>query len=158
MHLGHKTFIEESIKSYGLDKVLVLVEKNPRFKTGLAPYGHRRQMASLAFAENPQIVLYETATDNFPLTSTLPLIRAQYKNAQIHILMGEDVAKHIDSWESAEALLKGVVCIVGKRRNETKYGRTSSAQIRGALHSQKNPADIDPMVLAYINENKLYSS
>ncbi len=156
VHLGHTAFVSSAIDEHGLDKVLVLVEKKPRYKSCLADYKHRKKMVQLTFANNSQIVMYEVNTIDFPITNGLPEIRNEHPDAQLYLLLGKDVAEHIDSWENVSEVLKDVQLIVGKRDDHAPYGMASSFKIRTILKNQKISADLDPQVQQYINKHNLY--
>lgn len=156
VHLGHSAFVHRAIDQHGLDRVLILVEKKPRFKDCFASYEHRKNMVELAFANYSQIVVYETASDDFPITSSLPRVRSEYPGAQLYLLVGEDVAEHIDTWDNSDELLKGVKLIVGKRDDQAPYGHASSFKVRTSLKDRKVSYNLDPRVQDYIADNNLY--
>lgn len=156
VHLGHSAFVEQSIAEHDLDKVLVIVEKTPRFKTCIAAYTHRKKMVELAFAGNQKVAIYESRSEDFPITESLPTIRAEYSKARLFLLIGEDVAKHIDMWQNAEDLLKDVQRIIGKRGGHEQHGSVSSLKIRNILREQARSHELDRQVQHYIVQNKLY--
>lgn len=156
VHLGHRAFVEQSISQYSLDQVLILIEKKPRYKNCLAAYRHRKKMVELAFANNAKVVLYESASQEFPITGSIKNIRADYPKAELYLLIGEDVAGHIDGWENRRKLLKDVKLIIGKRDEQSPYGQASSLKVRAQLKSQTESDGLDLQVQNYIKEQDLY--
>lgn len=152
IHLGHTGFIEQSIEKNGLNKVLLLIEKNPRFKTCLADYEQRRKMAQLAIADNSRIEIYETDYDDFPLSHCLPKIRAEHEAAELFLLLGNDVAEHIKTWPGFEQLLSGIELIIGERAPASP----SSVKVRENLRILREKSALHKDVYHYIRQSNLY--
>lgn len=154
IHLGHTSFLRRAIEENRLDMVYVLVERAPKYKKCIAAYEHRKAMAKLAIEDIGNAEIYEPASDFFPITSSLPDIKRTNPGAEIFLLLGDDVAAHIDKWEAGDEL-KGVKLIVAERNARMPYSDVSSLKIR-----QKKQAglevELDPRVLAYCEENSLY--
>ncbi len=72
IHLGHTHFINQAIEDKSLDKVYVLIEREPRYKNCIAPYEDRKNMVALAIQDIPKAAIYEAASPFFPITSSLP--------------------------------------------------------------------------------------
>lgn len=152
IHLGHASFMERTISSHKLDKVLILIECSPRFKTCLANYRDRLAMVKLAIADNPRLRVYGTNCNDFPISNCLPVIRAEHPNAQLFLLVGDDVARHIKTWPNAEQLLRGIELIIGDRQPNAP----SSLKVRSSLKTNTQTPALDPAVHHYITQNKLY--
>ncbi len=152
IHLGHSSFMEQAIASHGLDEVLILVEKNPRFKICLASYEHRLAMVKLAIAADPKLSVYETNCDDFPISNCLPIIRKENPNIQLFLLLGDDVAEHIQTWPDAKRLLRGVELIIGHRQPDAP----SSVKIRSSIKTNTQPVALDPAVHRYVTHYNLY--
>jgi nicotinate-nucleotide adenylyltransferase len=155
IHLGHTYFIEQSVKKYALDKVYVMVEQEPRYKTCLASYGHRKKMAGLATRGIPQAEIYESESKFFPLTSSLPEIKKANPGSKLFLLLGDDVAAHIKDWQGSGQLLKGVELIIADRKHGGRYAEVSSLKARNKL-AEGIESEISPAVLDYCRENGLY--
>ena len=154
IHLGHTEFIKKAVKEHSLDKVYVLIEQNPKFKTCLASYEHRKKMAELATENIPEAEIYETAAESFPITSSLPGIKGANPDAEIFLLLGDDVAEHINEWQAKE-ILEGVELIVAKRNQGEPLSRISSLKIRQNIQDNE-VAGLEPKVLGYIRAKKPY--
>lgn len=157
IHLGHIHFINQAIKKSGLDKVYLLIEREPKYKDSVAAYEHRRRMVELATARVSKIELYESKSPFFPISSSLPEIRQTNPGASIFLLLGQDVADHIRGWAGANKLLKDVKLIIAPRGGEGVYSETSSFKIRQELKKGKVPAGLDRSVLDYCRQNGIYA-
>ena len=155
IHLGHTHFIHQAIRSNGLGKVYVLIEREPKYKTCIAPYEDRKHMVDLALKDIPEAEIYESESAFYPITSSLPDIRAAESGARIYLLLGDDVAERLDEWQDKEAL-KGVETIVASRGEESPQAGVSSLKIRRELAETGESAGLDPAVLEYCRAKKLY--
>ncbi|HET7673643.1 MAG TPA: adenylyltransferase/cytidyltransferase family protein [Candidatus Saccharimonadales bacterium] len=156
IHLGHTNFVKQTIDKHGLDKMFILVEKNPRYKQCLASYEDRIKMAELALEDIPQAEIYEGRNESFPISSNLPAIKSANPTASIFLLLGDDVAEHIDEWQDAEELLRGVELVVAKRGQNSAYSKISSLKVREELKRGNNEAGLAKKVLDYCTKNKIY--
>ncbi|HEX5797350.1 MAG TPA: adenylyltransferase/cytidyltransferase family protein [Candidatus Saccharimonadales bacterium] len=156
IHLGHTGFIKQAIAADALDKVYVLVEKKPKYKTCLANYEHRRRMAGLAIKDIPQAELYEAPGEYFPITSALPGIKKTEPDAEIFLLVGDDVAGHIGSWHDPTGLIRTARLIIAPRGKTGPYGEVSSLKIRNKLTAGDKNVELDPAVLRYCLKHGLY--
>lgn len=155
IHIGHTEFIKQAVQDKKLDKVYLLVEKKPKYKNCIASYRHRRKMAELATADIPQVQIFEQAADTFPITSTMPRIRDENPSAKLFLLLGDDVAAHINEWQDRDAL-KDVEMIVANRNREERYSKISSLKIRNQLKKSGQMPALHPDVLKYCQDKKLY--
>lgn len=158
IHLGHIHFINQAIKKSELDKVYLLIEREPKYKESVADYEHRRRMVELATAQNPKIELYDSKSPFFPISSSLPEISQANPGVNIFLLLGQDVADHIHGWEGADKLLKNVNLIIAPRGEEGAYSQMSSFKIKQELKKSKTPAGLDRLVLDYCRQNGIYAS
>ena len=155
IHLGHIEFIKKVIKENKLDKVYILVEQEPRFKICLASYEHRKKMTELAIKGIPKAEIYEPAAKSFPITSSLPEIRKANPDTGIFLLLGDDVAEHINKWPDAQRLLKGVELVVAERNRDDSLSQVSSLKVRKQI-KDGDDTGLDLKVLGYIRANNLY--
>lgn len=155
IHLGHTYFIQKTIEEKNLDKLYLLVEKKPRFKDCLASFEQREQMAKLATAEIPSVEIYDCQGESFPISSCLPEIKQANPDAQIYLLMGDDVAAHINEWDNAQELLNGVELVIAARSGEDTYAKTSSLKVRDQIKANVKPM-LPAAVIDYIKKNRLY--
>ncbi|MEX2014614.1 MAG: adenylyltransferase/cytidyltransferase family protein [Candidatus Saccharimonadales bacterium] len=156
MHSGHIDFIDSSIEKYGLDKVLVLIEEISKFKQSFAEFTHRKKIVELSIKSIPKARLYEPVSASFPLSSTLPNIKSDFKDAEIYLLIGDDVEKHINTWPNAGELLKGVELIVTKRSGSGKYNQVSSGKARKQIRAGAPSVDLENEALKYCEQKGLY--
>lgn len=155
MHSGHTGFINESIKQYDLDEVLILIEKKSKHKQSFADFKHRKKIVELSIADNPKARLYKPASDSFPLSSTLPKIKSEF-DAGFYLLLGDDVSKHIWNWPDSQAIFKDVELIVADR-SQGQYGQISSGKVREQIKGSYGKVDMPKTALDYCRLNGLYN-
>ncbi len=126
VHEGHLAFARQAIEECGLDKVFFLVEPRPRRKQGVRALEHRAKMVQLAIKNEKQMGSIMLEQTRFTVAETLPILKARFKGADLHLLFGDDVLKHLAGWPHIEELLNGVGFIIGIRSN-------SDAAIRATL-------------------------
>lgn len=181
IHDGHIAFAEAAIEKCGLDKIFFLVEPRPRRKQGVRGFEHRVLMVQLAIADHEKLGLIVLEQAQFTVAETLPILKARFKSAELHMLMGEDVLKHLSSWPHLEEFVRDVNIIIGIRENNeetvkqqigtlrkvrhlhphysmfrTELSRYNSTKIRLDLRRGKIPEGIHEEVARYIEENGLY--
>lgn len=154
-HSGHLNFIDESIKKYELDKVLILIEEKSKFKQSFADFTHRRKIVELSIKNMPAVELYEPVSASFPLSSTLPKIKKEYES-ELYLLIGDDVREHISSWPDSGKLLAGVKLVVAVRAGEDGHSRVSSGKVREHIQSGVARVDMQADALRYCIRNGLY--
>lgn len=156
IHLGHLHFINESIKNYNLDKVYLLIEKDSKHKKIFASYKDRKTMVELAINNQSQIEIYDDQSLYFPISNSLPKIKADNLGSRIHLLIGSDVAEHINDWQDADTLFKEVKFVIAKRGSGEEYRSFTSGKIRVELEKPQKPLGLNEQVYQHIKENKLY--
>ncbi len=182
VHDGHLAFAREALASCNLDKVFFLVEPRPRRKQGVRALEHRVNMVRLAIADERRfsnIILEQT---NFSVVDTLPKLQALFAGAELHLLMGDDVVRHLAEWPHVKRLIEAVHFIIGAREDgqkaveqhlrtlqktrgitfkynlfEPSKSEYASSKIRSALRRGQVPGGLRPAVSDYIRENGLYS-
>lgn len=185
MHKGHIAFAEAALKT-GLDKVFLLVEPRPRRKQGVRALEHRNAMASLAVQHHAGLGIVQLQQAKFSPSETLPLLHARFKGAELVLLFGDDVVRHmidhLTDWPHIEELAKTTSLLIATRHHDhadidqhlkdlRHYGITfrykfleqdreylSSSQIRLQLRKGNQPEDLDPAVADYIKTHGLYTS
>lgn len=155
IHLGHVDFMKKSIRDHSLDKLILLIEKNPKHKQVFASYPDRLNMTILATKNLPKIEIYRSAVDNFPISAELPKIKKKHPKAEVLLLIGEDVERHIYDWPDVKNLLSSVSVIVAKRNLDKKYSKVTSGNIRKQINNSETEG-LDNLVKDYINQKKLY--
>lgn len=154
IHLGHTEFIKRAINSQRLDKVYVLIERKPKYKTCIASQADRKKMVELALEDIKEAEIFEPESDFFPVTSALPDIRKMYPGSKLYLLAGDDVASRIGEWKERD-VLEGVGLVVAKRGSEGKYMDVSSLKVREKIKKGEKP-ELDPKVLDYCESNRIY--
>lgn len=184
VHAGHLAFAQTALENCKLDKIFFLVEPTPRRKQGVKAFEHRVKMVKLAIKGVPQfgsIVLEDT---QFNVTDTLPKLRNRFgKQAELYMLMGEDVLAHLTNWPHVKDLVETVHIVVGARKvsaskirqlvqsiNKTRglefeytvvstpQSILNSSRVRQSLRGGQIPSDVPPTVARYIIRHKLYSA
>lgn len=155
MHSGHLQFIKSSIKKHDLDKVLILIEKRSKYKKSYASFTHRKKIAELSIKYMPAVELYETSSESYPISSTLPKIKKQFK-VRIYLLIGDDVKKHIAGWPGSDDMLKNVELVVANRDKYDNNGHVSSGKVREQIKSDAKNIDMQKDALNYCLNNRLY--
>lgn len=156
IHNGHIRFIEESIEKHNLDKVLILIEEKSRFKRSFADFPRRRKMVELSIKNNPKVEIYPSVTDSYPISSTLPKIKAEIKDAKFYLMVGNDVKDHIRQWPGSSELLDNVEIVVADRSSADGHKLVSSGKVREQIKTGATKVDMDKEALSYCRENNLY--
>lgn len=183
VHNGHIAFALDAITQIGLDKVFFLVEPRPRYKQGVKAFEHRTAMMQLAVTGEKRLGMIILEQARFDVAQTWPQIQARFKDAELFMLMGDDVFGRLSHWPRVDHLIRTCRFVVGLRRDKqpelrrhleaisrtrgikleyeafvpTEYGITSR-KIRAALRKGESPDGLPPAVADYIREQGLYSS
>jgi nicotinate-nucleotide adenylyltransferase len=184
IHAGHIAFCQAAIEAANLDKVYILVEASPRRKQGVHALEHRQAMVAIAIDDLPNIGMIMLDQERFTVEFTLPTLLARFHGAELHILMGSDVAMHLAQWPHVQRLADQVTFMVGARDtvNPRELADTfskiselkglvfryrscvspmptvSSSEIRRAYRHGDEPVGLHPAVAAYIDAHGLYVS
>lgn len=166
VHNGHIAFALSALQVYGLDKVIFLPEPKPRTKSKITPFKERVAMLKIALKTHKNLGILELEDEQFNLKDTLPKLEKLYKNSQLFLLVGEDVAKNLNGWPDAKKLLKKVEVIVGQRSSKpelanyktiyTGFFEISSNKIRPQLIKEKKSDELPPEVTNYALKKQLY--
>src|SRR3989344_87150 len=116
VHDGHISFANEAIKKCGLDKVFFLIEPRPRRKQGVKAFEHRVAMIQLALKNQPKLGTLILEQARFSVSETLPRLRERFKDAQLYMLVGEDVLMHMVNWPNVDELINSVHFVIGTRK------------------------------------------
>lgn len=182
IHEGHIAFAKQATSECKLDKVFFLVEPRPRRKQGVKALEHRAKMVQLAVRKEPRMGSIMLEQTRFTTTETLPILKARFKGADLFLLFGDDVLKHLADWPHVDELLGGVSFIIGVRKSPITKIRTtirtiektrgikinytvfksttpdvSSTQIRLSLKCGNQPTGLPGSVEAYIKTHHLYA-
>ncbi len=186
VHNGHLELLLKMIEEFELDKVLVI-------PTGITPLKDNSYMASsddrltmckLAFSNIPSIEVsdMEMKREGKSYTvDTLKALKAEYKDAELHLITGADAFLQLPLWYKAEEIfsLAKILTMIRddidyealqkagesyKRKYSAEYGiiRTpvtdiSSTEIRSFIEAKKSLDGLIPQkVEKFIKENELY--
>lgn len=180
IHRGHVDFAIEAMRECGLDEVILLPERQPRHKNNVTDISHRFTMISEVLSSIQNLRVLELDQARFSVDETLPTLHEFFPDAHLTILIGSDVARNLEKWESLELLIRDVSFAIGIRDDddieeiisiieslEQKYKSIirysiidtdsmaiSSSRIRlDTSHS----LDFHATTLDYIRKNSLYS-
>lgn len=157
IHNGHINFIDNSIKEYGLDKVLILIEEKSKFKQSFADFSHRKKIVELSIKNKPEVKVYPAVTASWPISSTLPKIKSENPQAKFYLLIGDDVKDHISQWPGSDELLNNVEIIVADRSAAGGQKQVSSGTVRAQIKAGDAQVDMQSDALAYCRQNNLYN-
>ncbi|HEX8349943.1 MAG TPA: nicotinate-nicotinamide nucleotide adenylyltransferase [Hymenobacter sp.] len=118
VHAGHVAFALQAMTFANLDEVVFVPERRPRHKPGVEHYAHRVAMLKQAIRPHRQFSVMELVDRHITVTRTLPQLHAIFKNCQLVLLTGSDVAPHIASWPYAKRLLTDMELVVGMRQGD----------------------------------------
>jgi nicotinate-nucleotide adenylyltransferase len=182
IHNGHLAFAHEALKKAQLDKIFFMVEPSPRRKQGVRALEHRIKMVQLALRNEPQFATIALDHAQFDAATTLPLLQARFKGAELYMLMGDDMLlTHFISWPHVDSLIASVYFLIGARMAtaevvaahvkqiektkglqfhyliiQAKHTNVSSGSVRRSLRQGRLTPDIDPRVAVYIKQQQLY--
>jgi nicotinate-nucleotide adenylyltransferase len=181
IHKGHIGFALEAIKETKLDEVYLLLEANPRRKTGVTHVSHRIAMAKLATKPYKKLRVLELPDRQFSVAKTLPRLQMRFPNSELVMLIGSDMLEHMPDWPLVSRLRNQTELVVGVRQGTTKAKVTeliaqlpdttkqsimfkspaagvSSAAIREAVRDRHDTKSALPSIRGYIRTNWLYSA
>lgn len=181
VHNGHLQFARDALVHGSLDKIFLLPEARPRRKQGVKSIEHRMRMVQLAVADDLQLGVIILEQPRFTPHDTLPLLKARFQGAKLHMLMGDDMLKHLGDWPHVEQLVSAIHFIIGVRGDHgeainrikaierargvnfqyqifsSTLSGVSSSSVKNSLRKKGRSDDVPPNVLAYIKEQGLYS-
>jgi len=183
-HAAHRAMVETALADLQLDELRVVPTGQAWHKTrDLSPAHHRLAMAQLAFADMPQVVVdpRETLRSGPSYTvDTLREFKAQWPDAELFLIIGEDQARALPSWhEWPEVLRLAIICVAERKDatgatpsfnapkpHESRFRRlqmpvmpVSATDIRTriAAHQSVAPLVFEP-VARYIDDHHLYQT
>lgn len=183
IHKGHLAAASQAIAECQLDKIFFLVEPHPRRKQGVRALEHRECMVQLAIAGHPKFGSIMLEHARFSVDETLPVLKRLYKGAELYLLFGDDVLRHLAEWPHVEELIKDVCFVIAVRAGKIDKAQKqlddlskarglklnyalfqsdapdfSSSRIRLAYKRGKPVGGVTKEVREYIKSNGLYSS
>ncbi len=183
-HAAHVALAQAAVVDLQLDELRVTPTGQAWHKArALSAAQHRLAMARLAFADLPRVVVdpRETQRSGPSYTvDTLRELRAQWPQAELFLIMGEDQAQALPTWhEWQEVLQLAIICVaeredltgarprfIAPKAYESRFRRlqvpampVSATDIRAriAAHQCVAPLVFEP-VARYIDDHHLYQT
>lgn len=183
VHEGHLQAAMQAQQMLLLDVVYFVVEPRPRHKQGVKAFEHRSAMVSQAIADIDVFKQIYIDEPYCTVEHTIPMLAERFPTAQLHLIMGDDVAKRLAQWARLDQLLQSVELVVVKRRYDQdemarqlerlsvlggwparfhfiQHGASmaSSTAIKKAIKDGVEPVGLPLSVLEYAKRYNLYGS
>lgn len=122
-HAAHVALVKAAVADLQLDQLLVVPTGQAWHKTrDLSPVHHRLAMAQLAFADLPRVVVDPRETQRCGPSYTVETLRelkAQWPDAELFLIMGEDQARALSTWHEWQEVLRLAIICVAEREDLT---------------------------------------
>lgn len=120
-HLGHVYAVNEFVKAFGLDKMLIIPAGIPPHKTVAEQVSgeDRLAMARLAFS-NFEVLELEIKKEGKSYTAeTIEQLKNENKNCNFYLLMGTDMFLTLQDWYKPEMIFKNCIIVpMARQQNE----------------------------------------
>ena len=136
IHEGHIAFALAAKQACDLDEVIVIPEPEPRDKAQVSALSHRIAMATRATDAHSGLRALTLDSSRFTVDDTMPELRSLFPGAELSLLMGSDIARHLHAWQGIDKLA-GVRFIVGLRQHDTEKA------LDLAMHAALDPYSIE---------------
>jgi len=182
IHNGHLHVAHQALQQQGLSELWLVVSPQNPFKENheLAPEEHRLQMARLACGDEKSIrvcdIEFSLPRPSFTIDTVRKLMEKNPEHT-FQLIIGEDNLQEFDQWKEFDALLTLVELVIYPRTSSThaiphsleplrkrihfltgKLIEISATDIRkNVLHGESIANSTHPLVIEYIEKNKLYS-
>ena len=118
-HAAHVALVRAALQELQLDELRIIPTGHAWHKArSLTPAVHRVAMCRLAFANVYRAVVDARETERSGPSytiDTLAALQAEYPQAQLYLVMGEDQARALASWHRAEELGRTAIICVASR-------------------------------------------
>jgi nicotinate-nucleotide adenylyltransferase len=122
-HNTHLALVAAAIQQHGLDEVRVFPTGHAWHKTRtLSAPEHRLEMARLAFASEPKVVVDPREIHRAGPTytvDTLRELRAEMPGAELLLLIGADQARALPTWHAWQEILQLAIISVAERADSS---------------------------------------
>ena len=185
IHNGHLVLGEMAYEQFGLDKVLLMPNKKPYYKTTLDSISEedRSEMVRIAASENDHFEFSDIELKRNEITytvDTLEELTQQFPENEYYFILGKDSLDYLEKWKDADRIME-LTKIIAACRNDLdrtidekieelncKYHahiyrlnspnlEISSSFLREMLKKGRSCRYLVPdAVLSYIKEKRLY--
>ncbi len=185
IHNGHLVLGEMAYEQFGLDKVLLMPNKKPYYKTTLDSISEedRSEMVRIAASENDHFEFSDIELKRNEITytvDTLEELTQQFPGNEYYFILGKDSLDYLEKWKDADRIME-LTKIIAACRNDLdrtidekieelnrKYHahiyrlnspnlEISSSFLREMLKKGRSCRYLVPdAVLSYIKEKRLY--
>lgn len=186
IHDGHIAFAQAAIEEAGLDRVIIVAEKEPYRKKPFASWDHRQAMIERA-TENVSQVDHDynfagMLARQHTMQDMLEAAKKHYGSEHDYwFLVGSDIFEHIHKWEKLANVEQYKGFLVALRGDHTEewvrdkqaqvssiginstliisnhQPTISSSKVRSAIEDGQHPTGIAPNVSEYIQAHNLYA-
>ena len=175
VHRAHTSLAEQALIQFKLDRVIWIPAASSPFKQASQPTTpeHRQAMVELVCEGCPQFEVspYEIKKGGISYSAeTLRYFQKVHTNAEFFWILGSDTFKNIIKWKEAEFLIQNLTFIVAQRGDsltpipekvkakqvQMKWNPVSSTEMKADLAQGKASGQLDPRVLDYIRQHRLY--
>ena len=174
-HRGHTALAQAAVTHLNLDLLLVVPTGTAWHKSRpLSAAQHRLAMCALAFGDMPRARVDDCEIRRGGpsyTVDTLEALHQAYPGAEFFLLMGQDQAQRLGTWNRAEALPQlASLCVAGRAGSEDQLPAhvvrvpmplmdLSSSAVRAAVAaSGDTSAMLAPAVARYIAQHRLYAT
>ena len=137
-HLAHVALVQAAIAQLSLDQVRVLPTGQAWHKSrDLSGAAHRMAMTQLAFGPLPHVVVDEREMQRQGPSYTVDTLRelkAQFPQAQLYLLLGDDQRRSLSSWHQIDEIGRlAIICAAGRDAAVQAWSDSSTGSPPAAL-------------------------
>jgi nicotinate-nucleotide adenylyltransferase len=181
-HVAHVALAQAAVEQLQLDQLRIFPTGQAWHKApSLTSPEHRLALAEIAFGDLPRAVIDDRELRRPGPTYTIDTLRelkAEYPEAQLFLVMGEDQAISLTRWREWEAIVQlAIICVAGRPSAPAHAGlpppglpaqaelrllrlpsmTESATEVRGRVAQGQGIAHlVPPGVASYIELNHLY--
>ena len=177
-HTAHIQIALMAKEKFNLDRIIMVPTGQPPHKETAGEIHHRYNMCKIiADKYGFEISDYEINKKTYCYSfETLEHFKTLYPEDDIYFIIGGDSMKNFDKWKNPKRILELCTLVVASRDDGTAQAAkaaekgyntkiylldnenidVSSTQIRNIINGDGDAKGIEPEILSYITENKLY--
>jgi len=134
IHQGHIAFALAAATTCDLQTVYFLPEHTPRGKHCPMALSDRVQYIDTAIEQHSRLDRIVLDDSQFTVARTLPLLRNQFPDTQLTLLIGSDVAHSLPHWDDIGDLVPHVEFAIGIRSDHSATDINAVLQNSGTGH------------------------